>query len=151
MNTSNGKRRCGLHDMHGAKDLNRRSTSKSSLPPTLRRWCMGDGRGGATAGTARIAEKATKLFSVQLLPARILSAPTAAREWTVTVMPRLIDADEALRSLPDDLPYKDSVRRVLIQAPTVDAVRVTRCVDCESARELTQHENLGEPKEENDG
>lgn len=44
------------------------------------------------------------------------------------------------RSLPDDLPYKDSVRRVLIQAPTVDAVR-----------ELTQHENLGEPKEENDG
>lgn len=65
-------------------------------------------------------------------------APTE-REKTVTTM-RLIDADEALRSLPDDLPYKDSVRRVLIQAPTVDAVR-----------ELTQHENLGEPKEENDG
>lgn len=53
---------------------------------------------------------------------------------------RLIDADEVLRSLPDDLPYKDSVRRVLIQAPTVDAVR-----------ELTQHENLGEQKEENNG
>ena len=34
---------------------------------------------------------------------------------------RLINADAALRSLPDDLPYKDSVRRVLIQAPTVDA------------------------------
>lgn len=30
-------------------------------------------------------------------------------------------ADAVLRSLPDDLPYKDSVRRVLIQAPTVDA------------------------------
>lgn len=53
---------------------------------------------------------------------------------------RLIDADEVLRSLPDDLPYKDSVRRVLIQAPTVDAVR-----------ELTQHKNLGEQKEENNG
>ncbi len=42
----------------------------------------------------------------------------------------LIDADEALRSLPDDLPYKSSVRRVLIQAPTVDAVAVVRCKDC---------------------
>ena len=41
-------------------------------------------------------------------------------------MPRLIDADAALRSLPDDLPYKDSVRRVLIQAPTVDAAPVVR-------------------------
>lgn len=46
----------------------------------------------------------------------------AKKGWTVIAM-RLIDADEALRSLPDDLPYKDSVRRVLIQAPTVDAVR----------------------------
>lgn len=36
---------------------------------------------------------------------------------------RLIDADAVLRSLPDDLPYKDSVRRVLIQAPTADARR----------------------------
>lgn len=54
---------------------------------------------------------------------------------------RLVDADDALRSLSDDLPYKDSVRRVLIQAPTVDAVQVTRCMDCESARELTQHES----------
>ena len=32
---------------------------------------------------------------------------------------RLIGADAVLRSLPDDLPYKDSARRVLIQAPTV--------------------------------
>lgn len=55
---------------------------------------------------------------------------------------KLIDADAALRRLPDDLPYKDSVRRVLIQAPTVDAVQVTRCMDCESARELTQHESI---------
>ena len=32
---------------------------------------------------------------------------------------RLIDADEI--KLPNDLPYKASVKRVLIQAPTVDA------------------------------
>ena len=32
---------------------------------------------------------------------------------------RLIDADEALRRLPDDLPYKSSVRCVLMQLPTV--------------------------------
>lgn len=37
------------------------------------------------------------------------------------IVMRLIDADAVLRSLPDDLPYKGSVRRVLIQAPTADA------------------------------
>lgn len=37
---------------------------------------------------------------------------------------RLIDADAVLRSLPDDLPYKAAVKRVLIQAATVDAVPV---------------------------
>ena len=57
-------------------------------------------------------------------------------------MMRLIDADAVLRSLPDDLPYKDSVRRVLMQAATVDAVQVTRCMDCESSRELTKHESI---------
>lgn len=57
-------------------------------------------------------------------------------------MMRLIDADAVLRSLPDDLPYKESVRRVLMQAATVDAVQVTRCMDCESARELTKHESI---------
>lgn len=34
---------------------------------------------------------------------------------------RLIDADAALRSLSDDLPYKGSARRVLTQAQTVAA------------------------------
>lgn len=48
---------------------------------------------------------------------------------------RLIDADEALRSLSDDLPYKDSVRRVLMQAPTVNAMPVVRCRDCKHFRE----------------
>lgn len=42
-------------------------------------------------------------------------------------MPKLIDADELLNRLPDDLPYKASVRRVLMQAPE----DVVRCADCE--------------------
>lgn len=45
---------------------------------------------------------------------------------------RLIDADAALRSLPDDLPYKASVKRVLIQAPAADAVPVVHCRHCRS-------------------
>lgn len=36
-------------------------------------------------------------------------------------MTRLIDADELEKKLPNDLPYKASVKRVLIQAPTVEA------------------------------
>ena len=39
-------------------------------------------------------------------------------------MSRYIDADAALSRLPDDLPYKASVKRVLIQAPTADVVEV---------------------------
>lgn len=35
-------------------------------------------------------------------------------------MARYIDADELLKKLPDDLPYKASVKRVLMQAPTAD-------------------------------
>lgn len=35
---------------------------------------------------------------------------------------RYIDADATLNRLPDDLPYKGSVKRVLIQAPTADVV-----------------------------
>ena len=37
-------------------------------------------------------------------------------------MARYIDADELLNRLPDDLPYKASVKRVLTQAPTSDVV-----------------------------
>ena len=37
---------------------------------------------------------------------------------------RLIDADEI--KLPDDLPYKASVKRVLMMAPTIDAAPVAR-------------------------
>lgn len=45
-------------------------------------------------------------------------------------MSRYIDADELLKNLPEDLPYKASVKRVLMQAPTADAVEVVRCKDC---------------------
>ena len=37
-------------------------------------------------------------------------------------MARYIDADELLNRLPNDLPYKASVKRVLIQAPEADVV-----------------------------
>ena len=45
-------------------------------------------------------------------------------------MRRYIDADELLNRLPDDLPYRASVKRVLMQAPTADVVEVVRCKDC---------------------
>ena len=45
-------------------------------------------------------------------------------------MARYIDADALLNMLPDDLPYKASVKRVLMQAPTADVVEVVRCKDC---------------------
>ena len=35
-----------------------------------------------------------------------------------------IDRDALLKRLPEDLPYKASVKRVLIQAPTADVVEV---------------------------
>ena len=41
-----------------------------------------------------------------------------------------IDAEALLNSLPDDIPYKASVKRVLMQAPTADVVEVVRCRDC---------------------
>lgn len=39
-------------------------------------------------------------------------------------MIRYIDADELVNRLPDDLPYKSSVKRVLIQAPTANAAPI---------------------------
>lgn len=38
-------------------------------------------------------------------------------------MARYIDADALLDRLPNDLPYKASVKRVLMQAPEVDVVQ----------------------------
>lgn len=43
---------------------------------------------------------------------------------------RLIDADDTIAGMSDNLPYKASVRRVLMQAEEVDAVPVVRCKDC---------------------
>ena len=37
-------------------------------------------------------------------------------------MARIVDADWILNNLPDDLPYKDSVRRVLLQAPELEVI-----------------------------
>lgn len=45
-------------------------------------------------------------------------------------MARYIDADKLLKNLPNDLPYKGSVKRVLIQAPAEDVVEVVRCSEC---------------------
>ena len=54
-------------------------------------------------------------------------------------MSRYIDADKLLNSLPDDLSYKASVKRVLIQSPTADVVEVVRCKDCAYYREETSY------------
>lgn len=45
-------------------------------------------------------------------------------------MSRYIDADALLNRMPDDLPYKASVKRVVMQAPPADVVEVVRCKDC---------------------
>lgn len=57
---------------------------------------------------------------------------------------RLIDANALLRALPDDLPYKGSVRRVLMQAETVDAEPVVRCRECKYQTELL---SCGHPRQ----
>lgn len=51
-------------------------------------------------------------------------------------MSRYIDADKLLTSLPNDLPYKASVKRVLMQSPTADVVEVVRCKDCRWCEDL---------------
>lgn len=55
-------------------------------------------------------------------------------------MTRLIDADALEKNLSNDLPYKSSVKRVLVQAPTVDAVEVVRCEECVWSREKDENE-----------
>ena len=46
-------------------------------------------------------------------------------------MARYIDADKLMQCLPNDLPYKASVKRVLTQAPAEDVVEVVRCEKCQ--------------------
>ena len=43
-------------------------------------------------------------------------------------MARYIDADELLRKLPEDLPYKASVKRVLMQAPEANVAPIADTV-----------------------
>lgn len=43
---------------------------------------------------------------------------------------RLVDSDDLLAHLPNELPYKASVRRVLMQAEEIAAAQVVRCKDC---------------------
>ena len=57
---------------------------------------------------------------------------------------RPIDADAALDNLPDDLPYKGSVKRVLMQAPTADVVEVVRCGDCKQCESYYPSKKEGE-------
>ena len=57
--------------------------------------------------------------------AEAITAPTAGQRWTEVLTMRLIDADKL------DWWYKGrNIRRVIDDAPTVDAVVVTRCKDC---------------------
>lgn len=40
-------------------------------------------------------------------------------------MVKYVDVDKSLSRLPDDLPYKASVKRVLIQAPAADVIPIS--------------------------
>ena len=55
-----------------------------------------------------------------LTPNRNDLPSTLTNDDKVSVKGKYIDVDEVLKKLPDDLPYKASVKRVLIQAPNVD-------------------------------
>lgn len=58
---------------------------------------------------------------------------------------RLIDADKFVLALMDaslSSVDEDTILDLVDGIKTVDAVPVTRCMDCESARGLTQHESL---------
>jgi len=69
-------------------------------------------------------------------------------------MPRYTDIDALLSELPDDLPYKASVKRVLIQAPTADVVpkseydAVVSAVDNSTKLFLKLHDDYQEAKRE---
>jgi hypothetical protein len=60
-------------------------------------------------------------------------------------MSKYVNADELLKRLPDDLPYKASVKRVLMQAPTADVVEVVRCKNCKYCEEAHYEEEGEKP------
>ena len=63
---------------------------------------------------------------------------------------RLIDADRLSEAIRNNVPApyedarcaKEDCLAEIEAAPAIDAVQVTRCMDCESARELTKHESI---------
>ena len=69
-------------------------------------------------------------------------------------MPRYADIDAILSALPDDLPYKASVKRVLMQAPEADVVprseydAVVSAVDNSTKEFLKLHDKYQDIKRE---
>lgn len=56
---------------------------------------------------------------------------------------RLIDADALMSAvMAQDVVDKSVVKRLIIQAPTVDAVEVVRCVDCKFYSRCTDHQGI---------
>lgn len=55
-------------------------------------------------------------------------------------MARFVDVDELLKNLPDDLPYKASVKRALIQAPAANVVPSERLENALKLLEKTEDE-----------
>ena len=54
---------------------------------------------------------------------------------------KYVDVESLLARLPDDLPYKASVKRVLMQAPTVEVVRCKECEHYDETCNCCKHED----------
>ena len=57
-------------------------------------------------------------------------------------MRKYIDAEALLNNLPDDIPYKASVKRVLTQAPSADVVEVVRCWHCKHREKVEEPNHI---------
>lgn len=58
-------------------------------------------------------------------------------------MNRYIDRDALLKSLPEDLPYKASVKRVLMQAPTANVAPIADTVKQLSKKLINHFDECG--------
>lgn len=118
LNTSNVRRRLNLYLSRGIAQSMRFATCH---PPTLRRWCMDGGKQKATfAERANLsAPSATKLSGGRAL-ADSGGAHFAAREWTVTAMPKRINPRRRPATQADVQRAKDTA--------TADACRVTLAI-----------------------
>ena len=89
-------------------------------PPTLRRWCMGGGRILAeTSGAALRVDLLSPLRAVGISQLKNI-VRIAAREWTVTTMPKRINPRRRPATQADVQRAKD--------AATADACRVTLAI-----------------------